>query len=120
MAMEESTRSIHEFWLICVRGRRAQRSSFSMFRREVWRSNMRWSLRTYILVSTIGMSLDSRADSVNLSIKPATQTVIRGSSVSVGLEISGLGNGTALGVFDLNIGFDSTLLSFSGAVFGDP
>lgn len=57
---------------------------------------------------------------VILSITPATQNVSVGSPVSIAIDISGLGSGTALGGYDLNIGFDSTLLSFTQAAFGDP
>lgn len=56
------------------------------------------------------------AHAISLSFDPVTQTV-PGGQVSVDLNISGLGS-DALGVFDLNISFDATLLSFAGATFG--
>jgi hypothetical protein len=46
---------------------------------------------------------------VFLNITPDTQSLS-----------AGLGSGTALGAYDLNIGFDSALLSFSKVTFGDP
>lgn len=59
---------------------------------------------------------------ITVSLNPATQTVTAGSSVDVALVISGLGSGAApsLGTFDLDLSFNSSILSFTGAVFGDP
>ena len=59
-----------------------------------------------------------RADVV-LSIVPASQTVAPGSQVSLDVYVSGLGGGSALGVYDINIGFDSTVLSYSSISFGN-
>jgi len=39
---------------------------------------------------------------------------------TVALDISGLGNGTALGTFDVNVGFNSSVVSFASASYGDP
>ena len=63
-----------------------------------------------------------RAQTVTLSFDPTTQDAIKGSPVDVALIISGLGNGTApsLSAFDLDVSFNSRILSFSSAVFGDP
>ena len=55
-----------------------------------------------------------------LTITPNTQSVSAGSPVFFAVNISGLGSGIALGAYVLDIGFDSTLLSFSQAAFGDP
>lgn len=57
-----------------------------------------------------------------ISVVPNTQSLVTGSTVTVELEIAGLGGFSppALGVFDLNLAFDPTLLSFSNATFGDP
>jgi hypothetical protein len=59
---------------------------------------------------------------ITLSVLPASQTVGLGSQVTASLQIAGLGNLTApsLGTFDVSLGFDPTVLSFSSAVFGDP
>jgi hypothetical protein len=54
-----------------------------------------------------------------LNITPDTQSLSVGSPVSFSINVSGLGSGTALGAYDLNIGFDSALLSFSQVIFGD-
>lgn len=55
---------------------------------------------------------------VILSINPVSQTVPLGSQASFDVDISGLGGGTALGTYDINLGFDSTLLSYNSTVFG--
>ncbi len=55
---------------------------------------------------------------VILSISPATQTVALGSPANFNLNVSGLGNGTALGTYDLNVAFDPALLSYSSTSFG--
>ena len=62
------------------------------------------------------------AQAVTLDLTPLDQSVTVGETVSIDVQISGLGNMTtpSLQAFDLNINFDPTLLSFSGATFGDP
>jgi hypothetical protein len=56
---------------------------------------------------------------VILSINPVSQTVPLGSQASFDVDISGSGGGTALGTYDINLGFDSTLLLYSSIVFGN-
>lgn len=41
-------------------------------------------------------------------------------TATVDLDISGLGNGTALGTFDVNVGFNSSVVGFNSAAYGDP
>jgi hypothetical protein len=57
--------------------------------------------------------------SIILSVDPSSQTVPLGTQASFDLDISGLGNGTALGVYDVNLNFDPTLLSYNSIVFGN-
>jgi hypothetical protein len=61
------------------------------------------------------------AQAITLSVNPAIQNVNLGSSVSVGVSISGLADGAApsLGAYDFDLSFNPGVLSFSGAVFGD-
>lgn len=61
------------------------------------------------------------ASAIMIEFNPSSQSVSVGSSTTVDLVISGLGDGAAssLGTFDLDIGFDPSILSFSGATFGD-
>lgn len=57
-------------------------------------------------------------DSISLAVDPINQIVPLGAQAVFTIDISGLGNGTALGVYDVTLGFDSTLLSYNNAVFG--
>lgn len=61
------------------------------------------------------------SQAVTLSFDPLLQDVLMGDTVDVDLVISGLGDGVApsLGVFDLDIGFDSAILDFDSVTFGD-
>lgn len=58
------------------------------------------------------------ASTPQLSI--TSTTVTQGSEATVDLAISGLGGGTALGTFDLNVAFNPALLGFASATYGDP
>jgi hypothetical protein len=55
-----------------------------------------------------------------LSISPETQTVSTRAPVLFDVNITGLATGIALAAFDINIDFDSTLLSLTNVAFGDP
>lgn len=74
-----------------------------------------------VLLSALFATLTtSWASAASLSLQPELQTVTSGSSFSVNLVISGLGDGTApaLGDFEVNIAFDPAALSFSDYVLG--
>ncbi len=79
-----------------------------------------------LLVTMLGAALlllsAGRATAATLQFDPAVQTVSAGSTVTVELVISDLGNGAApsLSAFDLDVTFDDSILSFLGFVFGDP
>jgi hypothetical protein len=79
-----------------------------------------------LIYSVIGSALlllvSGMSQAATIGFDPATQTVPTGSSLSVKLGILGLGDGAApsLSTFDLNIGYDPSLLSFTGVSFGDP
>jgi len=62
------------------------------------------------------------AQAIMIDFVPPSQTVVQGTSVDVGLRISGLGNGIpdSLGGFDLDVFFDDSILGFNSATFGDP
>ena len=62
----------------------------------------------------------SEAWAVSLDFVPATQTVMLGDSVMVDLVISGLGNGVdpSVGDFDLDVTYDSSILTATGVTFG--
>lgn len=55
-----------------------------------------------------------------ISLLPSAETVDAGSPITLDLKISVLGGGTALGTFDLNVGFNPSILSFASASYGDP
>ncbi len=59
-----------------------------------------------------------RADAI-LSISPTSQSVTLGSQVSVNVVISGLGNGTTLGAYDIYVGFDPAVLGYDNTTFGN-
>lgn len=61
------------------------------------------------------------AGAITVGFQPASPSVLVGSPTSIVLVISGLGEGVApsLGSFDLDVGFDSSILAFNGATFGN-
>ena len=69
-----------------------------------------------ILAVTIVFAEQARADTVSLS----SATVTLGDTAAVTLDITGLGSGSALGTFDVNVGFDPGILGFASATYGDP
>lgn len=60
------------------------------------------------------------AHAVLLTLEPPTQTIAPGASFSVNLNISGLGDFAApsLSAWDVDIGYNAAVLSFTGASFG--
>ena len=75
-----------------------------------------------VIGSMLLLLVSGTSQAITVSFDPTAQTVATGSFVSVKLGISGLGNGAApsLGTFDLNIGYNPSLLSFTSVIFGDP
>ena len=59
---------------------------------------------------------------LNLTVIPLAQEVGIGDFVDVEVAISGLGNFApdSLSLFDLAVGFDSSIIAFLGVLFGDP
>lgn len=59
---------------------------------------------------------------ISLALTPASQTANVGDTVQGNLVISGVGDGISpsLSTYDPNVGFNPLILSYSGAVFGDP
>ncbi len=62
------------------------------------------------------------ATAIEISLTPSTPTITLGDTVNLDLNITGLGDFSpqSLGVFDLDVTFDSSILGFNNAVFGDP
>jgi hypothetical protein len=75
-----------------------------------------------ILLSFALLSASSGARAVTLHFVPSSSEVYVGSPVSVSLVASDLTDSAApsLGTFDLDLVFDSALLSLTGVTFGDP
>jgi hypothetical protein len=71
---------------------------------------------TLALAAGLG-STDAPA-SIVLSV--GSETVSASGIATVDLDISGLGGGTALGTYDVNVGFNSNIINFSSAAYGDP
>lgn len=64
----------------------------------------------------------ANANATTISLNPSAPTVNLGDAFTVQVFTFGLGVTAApsIGVFDLNLSFDPTLLSYRSAVFGDP
>lgn len=81
---------------------------------------MNTRLFTLIAASVIfNCAMPTNAATIHLS--PSSANVVVGAVATVDLTVSGLGDGSApsLGTFDLDIEFDPSVLSFSGATFGN-
>jgi hypothetical protein len=60
------------------------------------------------------------AGTISLSVLPGSQLpATTGQQVTVDINIVGLGSGTSLGVYDLNLTFDPMLLSFTNVNWGN-
>ena len=61
-----------------------------------------------------------KADAIMIDVDPAAQQADLGNQVSVDLVISDLGlfSAPSVGVFDIDVDFDSSILSFVSATFG--
>lgn len=72
-------------------------------------------------VTALTLCTALRATAITIEFIPPSQSVSVGSTTTVDLVISGLVDNAApsLGGFDLDVGFDSSILYFSGATFGD-
>jgi hypothetical protein len=55
---------------------------------------------------------------ISFAVDPSSQSALLGSPVTLTLDVSGLGNGTALGSYDFVVGFDPTVLAYDNATFG--
>jgi len=67
------------------------------------------------------LAYSTMASAITLSISPGSQTIGISDTVDIAVVISGLGDFMAdsLGTYDLNISYDSTVLTFQSATFGD-
>jgi len=76
----------------------------------------------FVAFLMLGFCNATVSQAVTIGFNPISQDVLLGNQTNVDLVISGLGNGVApsLSVFDLDIGFDPTILAFDSVTFGDP
>lgn len=72
----------------------------------------------FIVLFLWALSAQSYA-AIVLSVGPSSQSVTLGSQVSFNVNVTGLGSGIALGAYDINIGFNPGLLTYSGIAFGN-
>lgn len=81
---------------------------------------MRKSISMLSAALLLGMGLAPAAGAFTLSVVPQSPSVNVGDTVSVDVVASDLVSGGApsLGAYDLNLSFDSSVLSFSGITFG--
>jgi Cohesin domain len=79
-------------------------------------------LKTWAALACLGVGLAGalRADAATITLSPATSAPSVGSTFSLDVVVSGLETASAssLGAFDLNVAYDPSKLTFSGATFG--
>lgn len=81
--------------------------------------------KTYCKVLVIGFVLfcsSSIVQAISLDFIPASGSVVQGQPLITALAISGLGDHAApsLSAFDIDVTFDTAILSLNSATFGDP
>ncbi|MBW2294140.1 MAG: hypothetical protein JRG94_17780 [Deltaproteobacteria bacterium] len=74
-----------------------------------------------VAVGLVGLRA-TNAHALTIALEPSVSSVTVADSFDVALTISGLTAGAApsLGVYDINVLFDSSIFAFSGVAFGDP
>lgn len=70
------------------------------------------------LVLAAILAISPTTQAITLEFAPASQSVVLGSLASVDVNVSGLTGALALGAYDLNINFSSTILSTPTVAFG--
>jgi hypothetical protein len=83
------------------------------------RSWQTWLIAVFIGAGSV-ILFDSSAHAVTISLTPASSTTTLGAPITLDLNISGLGNGTALGAYDVSVNFSSADLTYQSTTFGDP
>jgi hypothetical protein len=71
-----------------------------------------------LFVIPLFLAICTQSHAVVLSVDPISQSVGLGSQVSFNINVAGLGNGIAMGTYDINLGFNPGLLAYSGIAFG--
>lgn len=74
------------------------------------------SIGALMAVTSLVVTVANATPVLTIGSASATQ----GGTAVVNLDVSGLGGGTALGTYDVSVGFDPSLLGFISASYGDP
>jgi hypothetical protein len=74
-------------------------------------------MNKFLLFGLLIVAVECRAN-ITFALNLTPQSVPLGSTVTFTLDVSGLGSGTALGTYDLLVGFDPTVLNFDNVTFG--
>jgi hypothetical protein len=78
------------------------------------------SISITVLAAIVCGAAGQAAAQTEPEITISSDTVTLGGVATVDLSISGLGAGSQLGGYDLNVGFNPSIVSFASATFGDP
>ena len=65
-----------------------------------------------------GIVLVGPVSAVTLTVSPVAQNAVRGQTISVAIQASGLPQGEVVTAYDLMLGYDATRLTATGGVFG--
>lgn len=65
-----------------------------------------------------GIVLVGPVSAVTLTVSPVAQNAVRGQTISVAIQASGLPQGEVVTAYDLMLGYDATRLTATGVVFG--
>lgn len=78
-------------------------------------------IKQLVAIASLSAASVSALAAINLAADPSSQTIGVGGAVTVGIKIDGLGVGAApsVGTYDLDLAFDSSVLNFVSATFGD-
>lgn len=71
----------------------------------------------FVLAATV-LFVAGLAEAAIVSLVPSTNSVASGSQLTVNVVVDGLGSGQLVGGFDLDIVFNTSILSATGVVFG--
>jgi len=78
-------------------------------------------MKKIVAILVIGFSFAFQSQAAVINVLPSNNAVNIGDDVALNVNISGLngGNNPALGVYDINLNFDSTLFAVKSIQFGD-
>jgi len=80
---------------------------------------MKKAFTLFISLGLLLVLIAAPASAATIVFDPASETIDLGTSVTVDLVISDLGEDVALGAFDLEVTFDPAILELTAVTFGD-